>query len=400
MKAVIIGNGLAGTMAAKTLRELDAAVEIEVFAEEKYPYYPRPNLIEYIAGNMPDERIFAFPSGWAELQRIKIRTGQPVKLVDPVGRTVETVGGEKTTFDVLLLANGSRSFVPPFKGVDKKGVFTLKTLNDAQAILEYLKSHPLVCVVGGGLLGLEIARAVRSRGAEVEVVEVFDRLLPRQLDPRAAAVLKGQVEKMGIRVRLGSTTEEILGGAEARGLRYKGGGATAADMVIIAAGVRPDLSLASKAGLTVERGVVVDDLLRTSNSRIFAAGDSAQHRGRIYGIIPAAFDQARTVAMNMLDLDKKYEGTVPANTLKVVGLSVTSVGEVMPEGEGYEFLVDERAEEGIYKKAVLQKGHLVGAIWLGTRKGASDIVRLTALRKNVADVKDDLLKDGFNLAGL
>lgn len=399
MRAIIIGNGLAGTMAAKTLRELDAAVDIEVFAEEKYPYYPRPNLIEYIAGTLPYERVFAFPSGWAELQRIKIRTGQPVKLMDPVGRTVETEDGKKTGFDVLLLANGSRSFVPPFKGIEKKGVFTLKTLDDAQALLEYLKDHPLVCIVGGGLLGLEIARAVKTRGAEVEVVEVFDRLLPRQLDPAAAAILKSQVEKLGIRVRLGATTEEILGGAEARGVRYKGGGATAADMVIIAAGVKPDLGLATKAGLTVERGVVVDDRLRTSNSRIFAAGDSAQHRGRIYGIIPAAFDQARTVAMNMLDLDKKYEGTVPANTLKVAGLAVTSVGEVQPEGEGYEILVDERAEEGIYKKVVLQKDHLVGAIWLGTRKGAADIARLTMLRRNVGDIKDDILKDGFNFSG-
>jgi len=399
MRAIIIGNGLTGTMAAKTLRELDAAVDIEVFAEEKYAYYPRPNLVEYIAGNLAQDRVFAFPSGWAELQRIKIRAGQPVKLVDPVGRTVETEGGEKLGFDVLLLASGSRTFLPPFKGVEKKGVFTLKTLDDADAILEYLKDHPLICVVGGGLLGLEIARAVRTRGAEVEVVEVFDRLLPRQLDARAAAILKSQIEKLGVRVRLATTTEEILGGAEARGLRYKGGGATAADMVIIAAGVRPDLSLATKAGLTVEKGVVVDDLLRTSNSRIFAAGDLAQHRGRVYGIIPAAFDQARTVAMNMLDLDKKYEGTVPANTLKVAGLSVTSVGEALAEGDEFEVLVEERPEEGIYKKVVLQKDHLVGAIWLGTRKGAPEIARLTALRSHVGDIKDEILKDGFNFSG-
>jgi nitrite reductase (NADH) large subunit len=399
MKAIIVGNGLAGTMAAKTLRELDGAVDIEVFAEEKHHYYPRPNLLEFLAGTLPLERVFAFPSGWAELQRIKIRTGQPVKLVDPVGRTVETEDGKKSGFDVLLLANGSRSFVPPLKGIEKKGVFTLKTLDDAQAIIDYLKDHPLVCIVGGGLLGLEIARAVRTRGAEVEVVEVLDRLLPRQLDPPAAGILKAQVEKMGIKVRLGATTEEIIGGPEARGVRFKGGGATAADMVILAAGVKPDISLASKAGLSVERGVIVDDLLRTSNSRIFAAGDSAQHRGRVYGIIPAAFDQARTVAMNMLDRDKKYEGTVASNTLKVAGLAVTSVGDVHLEGEGYEVLVDERAEEGVYKKVVLHKDRLVGAIWLGTRKGAADIARLTMLRSHVANIKDQILKDDFNFAG-
>jgi nitrite reductase (NADH) large subunit len=170
-------------------------------------------------------------------------------------------------------------------------------------------------------------------------------------------------------------------------------------MVILAAGVKPDIGLASKAGLSVERGVIVDDLLRTSNSRIFAAGDSAQHRGRVYGIIPAAFDQARTVAMNMLDRDKKYEGTVASNTLKVAGLAVTSVGDVHLEGEGYEVLVDERAEEGVYKKVVLHKDRLVGAIWLGTRKGAADIARLTMLRSHVANIKDQILKDDFNFAG-
>ncbi|TRZ92563.1 NAD(P)/FAD-dependent oxidoreductase, partial [bacterium] len=340
---MIVGNGLAGTMAAKSLRELDPSIEIEVFAEERYPYYPRPNLIEFIAGNLSYEKLFAFPEHWEERQNIVIRTDEPVVRIDVGAGKVETRDGRTSAFDRLLLANGSSAFVPPIEGVEKKGVFVLRTLDDALAILEYLKDHPRVAVLGGGLLGLEIARALKARGASVTVNEFFDRLLPRQLDVRGAGILKAQIEKLGIEVRLGVATEEITGDGEAAGLKFKDGGEAAADMVIAAAGVKPNLSVAKEAGIAVDRGVVVNDLLETSRPGIFAAGDVAQHRDRVYGIIPASFDQARVAAFNMLSPEKTYGGTVTSNQLKVAGVLVTSVGLVNPEGEGFEVLVREAA---------------------------------------------------------
>jgi nitrite reductase (NADH) large subunit len=400
MKAIIIGNGLAGTMAAKTLRELDPQVEVVVFAEEDYPYYPRPNLIEYVAGKLPYERIFAFSKEWHVRQKIDVRLGISVRKIHPGSREIELDAEKREAYDVLLIANGASSFIPPIKGADKHGVFTLRTLDDAQAIIDYVQEHHQVVIIGGGLLGLEIARAIRLRGAEVEVVEFFDRLLPRQLDPQGASLLKSQIESLGIRVRLGVTTEEIIGQSEISGIQLKGGTNVTANMAIIAAGVRPNLSLPKDAGLAADQGLVVDDRLRTSHPQIFAAGDSIQHRGKVYGIIPASFDQARTAAYNMLGQEKIYEGTVPANTLKVAGLYVTSLGLVNPEGQGYEEIRKISKEEGIYKKVVLQGGALVGAVWMGTKKGTNEIARAMMAKTKVNQWINTLLEDSFDFSVL
>ncbi len=400
MRVIIVGNGLAGIISAKTLRELDKKVEIEVFAEEKYHYYPRPSLIEFLAGTIPLERMFAFPQEWYREQNINIHLGKPVTRIFPDSQEIEVAGGKKEKYESLLLANGSFSFIPPFKGTDKKGIFALRALDDAFELLEYLKNHQRVVVIGGGLLGLEIARAMKSRGAQVDVVEFFDRLLPRQLDIQGASLLKAQVENMGINVHLGLATEEILGQNDVRGLRFKGEREIEMDMAIVAAGVRPNIRLAKEAGLETDRGLVTDDYLQSSNPKIFGAGDVIQHRGRVYGIIPSSFNQARVVASNILGKKEKYEGTVPSNTLKVAGLDLTSVGLVNPEEGTSEEFRKEKKEEGIYKKVVIQKGVVVGAIWMGTKKGVNEINRIISQKINIEKHKISLLEDDFDYSVL
>ena len=391
---------MAGTLAAKTVRELDPNVDIDIFGEERYPYYPRPNLIEFVAGRLPYERLFAFPENWNARQRIGVRLGLRLVRIRPDERIVESDAGETFAYDALLVASGARAAVPPIEGAGRKGVFVLRTLDDALAILDRLRTHSRVAVLGGGLLGLEIARAIRGRGAEVTVVEFFDRLLPRQLDPAAAAILKGQIEKTGISVRLGAVSREIIGDAEASGIRFESGEGLEANLVVIAAGIKPELGLAKEAGLAVGRGVVVDDRMRTSRPGIFAAGDVAEHQGRIYGIIPASFEQARAAAYNMLGQEMPYGGTVPSNTLKVAGLYVTSAGEVNPEGRGFEAFVKSDPGEGLYKKVVLKEGRLVGAIWMGTKKGAAEISRLVSIKKAPGNRPEDLLEENFDFAGI
>jgi NAD(P)H-nitrite reductase large subunit len=396
MNAVIVGSGLAGTIAAKTLRELRPEIRIEVLGEERHPYYPRPNLIEYLAGRMPREKVFAFPEGWAAKQGIGVRLDAPAVRIVPDRKAVETAGGEAVPYDALLIATGARASRPPIPGIGRKGVFVLRTLDDADELRAHLGERRRVAVLGGGLLGLEIARAVRQREAEVDVVEVFDRLLPRQLDADAAAILKAQMERSGIAVRLGEQTEEVLGDGEVRGLRFGSGATLAADAVIVAAGVVPETGLAREAGLKVGRGVLVDDRLRASIPGVFAAGDAAEHAGRVYGIIPAAFEQARAAAHNMLGLDMPYAGTVPSNTLKVAGLHVTSIGDLHAAGPGFESVVRSDPGAGLYKKIVLQEGRLVGAIWMGTKKGAAEIGRLAALNKNIERHKEEILEESFD----
>jgi nitrite reductase (NADH) large subunit len=396
VNVVIVGNGLAGTLAAKSIRDLDDRAAITILAAERYPYYPRPNLIEYLAGRLPEEKLFAFPASWPETNRIDLKFKTSVRRLRPADRVVETAGGAIVSYDRLLLADGASAVLPPISGAAKPGVFTLRTIEDAQALLDYHQTHPRVVVLGGGLLGLEIARALGSRGAEVVVAEIFSHLLPRQLDPAGAAVLKSRIEAGGIKVRLGQPSEEIAGQTEARGVRFKDGSYLETDLVVIAAGVVPNTTLAREAGLVVERGVVVDDRMAASAADIYAAGDGAQHRGRLYGIIPASFAQSRIAAENILGRDKRYEGTIPSNQLKVSDLPLLSVGAVASEGPDLEEFRVSRPESGLYKKIVLRNDVLVGAIWMGTKIGASAIARAVTEGRNIAAWKADILEDDFD----
>ncbi len=401
MKAVFIGNGVAGTLAAKNLRDGDPAAEIVLFGAEPHLYYPRPNLIEYLAGRLPRPKLFAFPEAWYAAQRIDLRLASRVRGIRPAERRVVRADGGEEAYDVLCLADGASSSVPPIGGASKPGVFTLRTLDDAEAILASVASRPQVAVIGGGLLGLEMARALSARGCGVTVLEVFPRLLPRQLDAPGAAILARQIESGGIRVLTGVVVEEIAGDPAASGVRLKGGETIPAGTVLIAAGVRPNLDLARGGGLTVDRGLVVDDDMATSAPGVFAAGDNTQHAGRLYGIIPAAFDQARTAAASMLGRRRPYAGTVPSNTLKVMGLDLVSVGLVNPEpADGAEEIRRADPESGVYRKIVLREGRLAGAVWMGTKAGAQAVAQAVAARRPAAAFKDEILAEGFDFGRL
>ncbi|MFC2160496.1 NAD(P)/FAD-dependent oxidoreductase [Acidobacteriota bacterium] len=400
MRIIVVGNGLAGTIFSKTVHEIEPSVDIQIYADENYRYYPRPNLIEFLAGNLPYERLFAFPEEWYSTQNIHLSLGSSIKAIHSASNEIELQGGGKREkFDALLLANGAHSFTPPFKGIEKKGVFTLRTLEDALNILGYVKARGKVAVVGGGLLGLEIARALKTRDLEVDVVEFFPRLLPRQLDPQGAEILKLQIEKMGIGVFLGKATEEILGDREVKGLRFKGGEILEADSAVVAAGVRPNIQLALDAGLEVDRGIVVNDYLQTSRKGIFAAGDGAQFNGVVPGIISAAFEQARTAASNVLGIKQRYQGTISSNTLKVAGVDVTSIGQVNPEEKVEEYRFEDK-DAGVYKKIVIKKGELIGAIWMGTKKGIKEINQVISRKMNIEEFKTSLLKKDFDFSEL
>lgn len=401
MKVVILGNGLAGTMAGKTIRELDSQSEIIIISQERHHYYPRPNLIDFLAGLMPAEKVFAFPEGWAERQKIQVNLGKNTSRIDPVKQTVEIEDKIIVDFDYLVLATGAAPFIPPISGVEKKKVLALRTLDDALELVELIHSGPEVLILGGGLLGLELARALCWRGLEkVTVVEFFNRLLPRQLDEAGAALLKTRLEGMGIKFLLGKEAVEIFGHDSVSGVRFKDGDVIPAGVVLVASGARPRKELAAACGLQCSKGVVVDDYLRTGHPRVYAAGDVAEHRGRVYGLIPAAFDQARALAFNLCGQVKKYEGTIPANTLKVAGIYLTSVGMVIPENGDFEILTKEKPGSGIYKKLVIKNDICVGAIWFGVKKGVQEISRIIQSEKNIGRFKEEILEDNFDFSRL
>jgi nitrite reductase (NADH) large subunit len=265
----------------------------------------------------------------------------------------------------------------------------------------YARGASRAIAIGGGLLGLETARALRMLGLEVTVLELFSRLLPRQLDDAGANLLARLIGDMGLEVVISALTEAILGTGRATGVALQDGTEISGDLILVSAGVRPNLALPQAAGLAVNRGVIVDDYLRTSGEGIYAIGDVVEHQSQVYGIIPACIEQARVAGAHMAGGEvEPYGGTVPSNTLKIVGIHLTSIGTVNPDGEGYQELVWLREPDGCYKKFVLKDGCLVGAILLGLRGDVTTISRLIASGVDVSVYKDRLLDEDFDLKSL
>ncbi|TET84695.1 MAG: NAD(P)/FAD-dependent oxidoreductase, partial [Anaerolineales bacterium] len=296
---------------------------------------------------------------------------------------------------------GCRPFIPPFEGVDKKGVYTLRTIEDAISIKEHSQGISTAAIIGGGLLGVETARALTSLNIDVSVIEFMPHLLPLQLDAEGAQALQSLLESMGMHIITGAATEAILGDELPTGVRTKDGHVVDAELVVISTGIRPRIELAREAGMDVNRGVVVDQQLRTSAADIYAAGDIAEFEGTIYGIIPAATDQARVAAANMVASGSAtYNGTIPATTLKIAGIDLTSLGEATATGDEFTILRKVDATGGVYRRLTLRDGKVVGAILLGDTQSVRPVKQLIATGRDVSTYGEQLLDEGFDLMAL
>jgi nitrite reductase (NADH) large subunit len=397
MHHLVVGNGAAAVMAAETLLKRDPTAKIEIYGEEPYLAYRRPQLPEFLAGEVEQQRMLIRPEEWYAEKGIAVHRGARVQGLDPQAGTIHLADGRKAGYDRLLLATGSTAFVPSIAGSDVPGFFSLRTVSDALHIREYAAGREYAVVIGGGLLGLEAARGLRALGLKVTVVELYGWLLPRQLDEAGAEILTHIIEGLNIRVITGVATECVAEEECLSRLRLRDHRVLPAEVILVSAGVRPRVDLAQTAGLTVNKGVVVDNHLRTSAEGIYAAGDVAEHAGRVYGILPAVWDQAPIAAANMAGDEAVYTGTVPSTTLKVVGVDLTSIGEVNPEKEGAVELRRSDPEAGWYVKLVLREGHLVGAILLGERKRVRMFSRLIGERADVAGYAEKLLDRDFEV---
>ena len=397
MQVVIVGNGVAGITAAAAIRERSADAKISVYTDESHPYYPRPRLYNILSGEAQPADIYGFPTQWYTERKITVDLSKKAAGIETDKKELLLQDGHRISYDKLLLANGAHSFVPPVKGVEKTGVFTLRSLQDALAIREYAKKTKKAVVIGGGLLGLEFAASLRKLGQQVDVIELLPRLLPMQLDQDGAALLEQIVESKGVNVTVGVKTEEIIGQQAVSAVALGGGKQVSGDLVLFSAGVRSNTDLASQAGIKTNRGVLVDDYLRTNATDVYAAGDVAEFRGRVYGIIPAALDQAKIAALDMFEKEGHvYPGTIPSNTLKIVGIDLASMGLANPEGSGFEEVRKLKREERVYKKVVVQQGIIVGAIILGETRSVAPIKRLMDQKIDITRYKDTILEDGFD----
>ncbi len=392
---VIIGNGVAGINVANNLRRLDKDIGITVFTDEPYHYYPRPRLIDLLAGKVTLEEMPFYGEDWYIKNSINVHLNSPVEKISCDEKRIILSNGKIFSYDILVLANGAKPSLPPIDGVDKIGVFTIRWLDDVLRLKERIKESGEVVVIGGGLLGLEIASAIQTSGANVKVIEILPWLLPRQLDEIGGNLLRRILEGRGLEIFVNSATERIFGDVEVAGVSTKDGKEFKCNTVVVSAGIKCNTELAKSSGLNVNRGVIVDKFLRTSREDIYALGDVAEWEGKVYGIIPPVLDQARIVASNILGEGIEYAGTVPSNILKVAGIDLFSIG-IIDDTEGYDVLSHLDEERNIYKKFVFRENKLIGAIVLGDRRNVASIEKVVKEGRDISKYKDNILSDDFD----
>ncbi|TFG28290.1 NAD(P)/FAD-dependent oxidoreductase [Candidatus Thorarchaeota archaeon] len=390
----IIGNGVAATTAVREIRSMDKEIEIDVFTDERHPYYPRPNLIELVAKRKTVKETIRYDLDWYEANDVDLMLSTPVFQIDTKTKTVISTSQDHGRYDKLLIAVGCRPFVPPFEGLHKNNVHVIRTLDDALDIRDAVKGAGREIIVGGGILGIELAAAMKEVGGEPIVVSNEDRLLPMQLDDQGSAVLTKQLEKKGISILFGFNCKSISGETDATGIVSTTNDTISGDLVVIATGVRSNTLIAKNSGISFNKAITVDEYMQTSAEGIFAAGDCMEYNNQWYGIIPWATATARVAAKNMLDFGSaKFEGITPSNQLQVAGIDLTSIGIIHPDSPDYETLVSVDAENGKYFKAVLKDDVLVGGIALGSRKIALNLRSLIVKGENISDIKQSLFDD-------
>ncbi|HZB97450.1 MAG TPA: nitrite reductase large subunit NirB [Candidatus Sulfotelmatobacter sp.] len=366
-RLVVVGNGM---IAASLLQDImngrgGELFDITVFGAESRPAYDRIKLSSLLAGECDEDALNLLPPSWYTQHGVALQTGCPVSSIDRKRRVVRDGTGAETPYDVCVIATGSRPLMPRIEGAHRSGVHVFRTLEDVRAIIAGATACQRAVVVGGGLLGLEAAHGLRSRGLDVAVVHLMDRLMERQLDAVGARVLRSHLEERGLSVHLSAQTHALLGNGHVEGVSLRDQGVLDADMVVIACGVAPATELASSSGLEVRRGICVDDGLRTSDPHVYAIGECSEHRGLTYGIVAPLRIQAQVLARRLLgDETAVFEGGVNATTLKVAGVHVFSAGAVDAE-QSDDILTLEDSGGGVYKKVILRKDKIRGAVFVG-----------------------------------
>jgi nitrite reductase (NADH) large subunit len=400
-KLVVVGNGMAGIRTVEELLALAPDLyDITVFGAEPHTNYNRILLSPVLTGERTLQDIVLNDEAWYARHGIRLLRNRKVTQVDRLRRIVRTDDGTEAPYDRLLLATGSNPFILPVPGNDLDGVVAFRDIGDVNRMIEASSRYRHAVVIGGGLLGLEAANGLAARGMEVSVVHLGEALLDRQLDTQASAMLRHSLEARGLTFLLGRQTQAILAGDDGRvrALRFADGQEVAADLVVMAVGVRPNTELAASCGLHVDRGVVVTDTLQTYDPRIYAVGECVSHRGTAYGLVAPLFEQAK-VAANHLALHGigRYEGSVVSAKLKVTGIDLFSAGD-FAGGAQTESITVADALDGVYKKLVIRGDKLVGACLYGDTADGAWYMRLIRDGQDIGGLRDQLMA-GESVAG-
>lgn len=362
-KIVIVGNGAAGYYAAEAVRKRNKKCSLEIISSENYLTYFRPELSDYLTENIEDSKFFVSPMSWYEENNIILRLASKVDKINPENKELLLSDGSKVNYDKLILSTGSYNFKPDLPGIHKKGVFTLKDVNDANNIKDYLKTSKNAVVIGGGLLGLEAAFALKKSGLNVTVVEFYDRLLPKQLDKAGAKLLEEAISEYGINLILNDSCTEILGDTSITSIKLKSGKVITADMALFSIGIRPNKKLAEECGIETNKGILVNENMETNIKNIYAAGDAAELNGIIYGNWTAAVEMGKTAGANALGDRVAFKNFVSSVIFNELGISIVSFGNVTDnESEKLEFFNPKSKEckTLFFTNNILSGGYLIG----------------------------------------
>ncbi len=394
LKLVMVGNGMAGCRTLEELIKLAPDMyDITVFGAEPHPNYNRILLSPVLAGEMTVQDIILNDWDWYRDNGITLHTGKTVVTIDRSNRKVIADDGTEAEYDRLLLATGSTPFILPVPGKDLPGVIAYRDIKDTNEMIDAAAKYKHAVVIGAGLLGLEAANGLALRGMDVTVVHIGEWIMERQMDPTSARMLQKALEAKNMQFRLAASTSELIAGESGRvaAVKFKDGETIPADLVVMAAGIRPNTALAEKAGLHCNRGIVVNDTLQTYDPRIYAVGECANHRGTAYGLVAPLFEQAKVCANHLAMFGiGRYQGSVTSTKLKVTGIDLFSAGDFMG-GEGTEEIVLHDPGMGIYKKVVIKENKIVGAVMYGDTADGAWYFQLMKDAQDVHDIRDHLL---------
>ncbi|WP_425448417.1 NAD(P)/FAD-dependent oxidoreductase [Dethiothermospora halolimnae] len=363
-KIVVVGNGIAGITAIKSIRKIDTESEIHLFGDEKFNPYNRVRLSKGLLNKLEEDKILLQKKDWYQVNKIKLYKDTKVICIDTAKKEITLSNNSKMSYTKLLLANGASNIEPPISGIDKLGVLTLRTLEDAWNIIDGLKSKKKVLNIGGGIQGLETAWILSQMGKKVVLAELLPRIMPKQLDEKASKILKRAVENKGIEVMIGTRITEIYGDGEVEGFKTANGDSISCDMVTYSIGIKPNIELLKGSGIDTDKGIIVNKRMETNIKDIYAAGDVAELNNQIYGLWNISIGHGKVAGLNIVGEESIYEHIVPVTTLNAFNISLFSMG-VVNEKEATNIVLEDRAEENVYNKVFIKDNRVIGAIVIG-----------------------------------
>jgi NAD(P)H-nitrite reductase large subunit len=400
---IIIGNSAAGIAACEAIRKIDRESKLAIISDEDYPAYCRCLISYYLAGEVKEDKLLYRAENFYKDNNIELLLNKKVERVDSKKNRLVFEDKSQLGYDSLLIATGASPKFPDTPGIKKRGVFGFRTIKDAQEISGLLPVTKTACVLGGGLIGLKAAYALRKRNIDVKVIIKSKQVLSQMLDFQAALFVQRKLEENGIEIIFGQDVAEVIGNGDIKAVKLESGKAIGCSLIVVGKGVAPNIDLVKETAIKVNEGIIADNLLQTSIPNIYAAGDVCESFDLTLGglsvnaLWPIAVEQGRIVGQNITGQNLKYDGSLGINSLEFFGLPLISLGiyRIKQEDKSFEELKDLDEKTNLYKKLILKNNCLVGAVLVGDIKNSGVFLRLIREKIDVSNIKDRLLQYNF-----